>query len=200
MIMKKNVIIYGLIFSLTLFISQNIMAQKMLTKGDKAPDFSTEASLDGKTFNFSLQEALKKGPVVVYFYPSAFTSGCDLEAHTFSELSDEFKEARTTIIGLSADDIDRLNDFSADPDFCAGNFPVGTDEDGSIAAQYGLSISDVREGAKDNRGVEINHGFIPRVTFVIGTDGEIVKVFSSERDGISPDEHVTKSLAIVKSL
>lgn len=197
---KKTILLCSLIFSLTLLIPQPIMAQKILNKGDQAPDFSTQASLDGKAFEFSLKDALAKGPVVLYFYPSAYTPGCDLEAHTFSELSGDFKAANTTIIGLSADNIERLKDFSADPDFCAGNFPVGADEKGDIAAKYGLQISGAKEGAKDVRGAYIDHGFIPRVTFVIGKDGKIIKMFSSEEHGISPDEHVTKSLAIVQNL
>ncbi len=197
---KKTILLCSLIFSLTLLIPQSIMAQKILNKGDQAPDFSTEASLDGKAFEFSLKDALAKGPVVLYFYPSAYTPGCDLEAHTFSELSGDFKAAHTTIIGLSADNIERLNDFSADPDFCAGNFPVGADEKGTIAATYGLQISGAKEGAKDVRGVNIDHGFLPRVTFVIGKDGTIIEMFSSEEHGLSPDEHVTKSLAIVQNL
>ena len=72
-----------------------------LKVGDKAPDFSARASLAGKEFNFSLQDALKKGPVVVYFYPSAYTKGCDLEAHTFAEKKDKFDAAGATIIGVS---------------------------------------------------------------------------------------------------
>src|SRR5277367_3673556 len=86
--------------------------------GDKAPDFSARASQAGKEFNFSLPDALKKGPVVVYFYPSAYTKGCDLEAHTFAQERDKFDAAGATIIGISADSIARLNVFSADPDYC----------------------------------------------------------------------------------
>lgn len=171
-----------------------------LAAGDKAPLFNTRASLNGKDFDFSLKDALAQGHVVLYFYPSAYTSGCDLEARTFSDLSDDFKNAHTTIVGISADDINRLNDFSADPDFCAGKFPVGTDKKGEIAARYGLQISEAKEGAKDNRGADIDHGFIPRVTFVINTNGTVEKVFSSEADGLSPDEHVTKSLEIIQNL
>ena len=94
-----------------------------LKVGDMAPDFSAAGSLGGKDFSFHLKDALKKGPVVVYFYPSAYTGGCDLEAHTFAEQSDKFATAGATIIGVSADDLDRLNQFSADPAFCAGKFP-----------------------------------------------------------------------------
>ena len=86
-----------------------------LKAGDKAPAFSAKASLAGKEFNFSLEDALKKGPTVVYFYPSAYTKGCDLEAHTFAEQKDKFDAAGATIIGVSADSIARLDAFSADP-------------------------------------------------------------------------------------
>src|ERR1700709_1635293 len=85
-----------------------------LKQGDKAADFSAKASLAGKEFTFSLNAALKKGPVVVYFYPSAFTGGCNLEAHTFAENKEKFDAAGATIIGVSSDSIARLNAFSAD--------------------------------------------------------------------------------------
>src|SRR5271155_5545115 len=131
-----------------------------LKLGDKAPDFSAKASLAGKEFNFSLQDALKKGPAVVYFYPSAYTKGCDLEAHTFAQEKDKFDAAGATIIGVSADSIARLNQFSADPDYCAGKFPVASDADHKIAASYGLNSTAVKAGIKDVRGVEIDHNFI----------------------------------------
>src|SRR5450631_3135301 len=104
-----------------------------LKVGEKAPDFAARASLAGKEFNFSLPDALKKGPVVVYFYPSAYTKGCDLEAHTFAQEKEKFDAAGATIIGVSADSITRLNRFAADPDFCAGKFPVASDADKKIA-------------------------------------------------------------------
>src|SRR5262245_8345506 len=80
-----------------------------LKVGEKAPDFSARASLAGKEFNFSLADALKKGPTVVYFYPSAYTNGCDIEAHTFAEMKEQFDAAGATIIGVSLDSIARLN-------------------------------------------------------------------------------------------
>ena len=83
--------------------------------------------------------ALKKGPVVVYFYPSAYTKGCDLEAHTFAEQKDKFDAAGATIIGVSADSVARLDQFSADPDYCAGKFPVASDANGNIAKSYNLN-------------------------------------------------------------
>jgi len=172
----------------------------MLSKGDAAPVFSAQASLAGNAFDFSLKNALAKGPVVVYFYPSAYTGGCDLEAHTFAENKDKFTAAGATIIGVSADDIQRLNTFSADPNYCAGKFPVASDPEGKIAATYGLGISPAKAGMKDVRGQDLTHGFIPRTTFVINKDDKIVAVFSSTADHISPADHVEKALAIVKGL
>lgn len=168
-----------------------------LKAGDTAPDFTAAGSLGGKDFNFTLKTALKKGPVVVYFYPSAYTGGCDLEAHTFAEQSDKFAAAGATIIGVSADDLGRLKQFSADPKFCAGKFPIVSDADTKIAQSYNLNVTPPRAGAKDVNQVEINHAFIERVTYVIGKDGKIIATLSSKDDKLSPDQHVDKSLALV---
>jgi peroxiredoxin len=198
---KKYYCASFLIFSFSLLIAPSGFAQsKMLSKGDAAPVFTAQASLAGSEFDFSLKSALAKGPVVVYFYPSAYTGGCDLEAHTFAELKDKFTAAGATIIGVSADDIQRLNSFSSDSNYCAGKFPVASDPGGKIAATYGLTFAPPRPGMKDVRGVELTHGFIPRTTFVIDKEGKIVAVFSSAADHISPAEHVEKALAIVKAL
>ena len=167
-----------------------------LKAGDAAPDFTLKGSLGGKDFTFSLKDALKKGPVVVYFYPSAYTGGCDLEAHTFAEQSDKFAAAGSTIIGVSADNLQRLTRFSADPAFCAGKFPIASDEDTKVAASYNLNVT-TRAGAKDVNKDDINHAFIERTTFVIGKNGKILATLSSKDDGLSPDQHVDKSLAIV---
>lgn len=172
----------------------------MLKAGASAPDFTATASQAGKDFNFSLKDALKKGPVVVYFYPAAYTGGCDLEAHTFATQKDKFDAAGATIIGVSADSIQRLNSFSSDPDFCAGKFPVASDADGKIAASYDLKLIPPQPGLKDTRGQTITHGFIPRTTFVIGRDGKILTALSSDEDHIKPDQHVTKALAIVQQM
>jgi peroxiredoxin Q/BCP len=171
-----------------------------LKVGEKAPDFKARGSLGGKEFDFSLQEALKKGPVVVYFFPSAYTKGCDLEAHTFSTEKEKFDAAGASIIGVSADSIARLNRFAADPDFCAGKFPVASDADKKIAASYNLNTNAVKAGQMDVKGDAIDHDFIERVTFVIGKDHTIVAAFSSKDDGISPDQHVAKALEIVQKL
>jgi peroxiredoxin Q/BCP len=198
---KKYACYSALMFSFSLLISLSSIAQpKTLSKGDAAPIFSAQASLAGSAFDFSLKNALAKGPVVVYFYPSAYTGGCDVEAHTFAERKDQFTAAGTTIIGVSADDIQRLNAFSSDSLYCAGKFPVASDPGGQIAATYGLTMSAAKTGIKDVRGQDLTHGFIPRTTFVIGKDGKIIAVFSSTTDHISPAEHVDKALAIVKGL
>ena len=198
---KKYYCLSFLIFSFSLLTTRSGLAQsKMLTKGDAAPVFTARASLAGSEFNFSLKNSLAKGPVVVYFYPSAYTGGCDAEAHAFAEMKDKFTAAGATIIGVSGDDIQRLNTFSADPNYCAGKFAVASDAEGQIAATYGLVINRPKLVMKDVRGIEVNHGFIPRTTYVIGKDGKIIAVFSSETDHISPTDHVEKSLAIVKAL
>ena len=171
-----------------------------LKVADKAPDFSAQASLAGKEFRFSLQDALKKGPVVVYFYPSAYTKGCDLEAHTFAQEKEKFDAAGATIIGVSADSIARLDEFSADPDYCAGKFPVASDPDRKIATSYDLTAASAKAGMKDVRGADINHDFIERVTFVIGQDHKVIATFSSAADKVSPDQHVQKALEIVQKL
>src|SRR5262245_1567162 len=169
-----------------------------LKQNDKAPDFSAKASLAGKEFNFSLKDTLKKGPVVVYFYPSAYTGGCNIEAHTFAENKEKFDAAGASIIGVSRDSIQRLNAFSADPEYCAGKIAVASDADGAIATSYGLTKTAIRAGMKDTRGVEIDHDFTERTTFVVTPDGKIAAVFSTADDKVSPADHVTKSLATVQ--
>ncbi|WP_239948749.1 redoxin domain-containing protein [Dyella terrae] len=132
--------------------------------------------------------------------PSAYTGGCDIEAHAFATEAAKFAAAGATIIGVSADSIDRLNTFSADPSYCAGKFPVASDPQGKIAAQYDVKMSAAEPDAKDVQGQAIEHGFISRVTFVIGRDGKVAAVFSSEADHLHPQDHVSKSLAIVQQL
>jgi len=177
-----------------------IPALAALKQGDKAPDFSAKASLAGKEVDFSLKAALKKGPVVVYFYPSTFTGGCNLEAHTFAENKEEFDAAGASIIGVSRDSITRLNAFSADPQYCAGKIAVASDPDGAIADSYGLTKTNPRPGMKDTRGVEIDHDFTERTTFVVTPDSRIAATLSTADDKINPAEHVEKSLAVVKQL
>jgi peroxiredoxin len=181
-------------------MAASLPAVAALAPGVTAPTFTAEASQAGKEFTFSLADALKKGPVVVYFYPSAYTGGCDLEAHSFAGSRDKFDAAGATIIGVSADSIERLNTFSADPKFCAGKFPVASDADVKIALSYDLKAEAAQPGMNDVRGVAIDHAFISRTTFVIASNGKIVATLSSESDHLRPDEHVKRSLAIVQGL
>lgn len=171
-----------------------------LQPGATAPDFTATASQAGKDFTFSLKQALANGPVVVYFYPAAYTGGCDLEAHTFATEKEKFTKAGATIIGVSADSIARLNQFSSDPKYCAGKFAVASDPSGKIAASYGLKMMPPQKGVMDVRGQPVTHGFFPRTTFVLNREGKIVQVLSSEADHLTPDQHVTRSLAIVEGL
>lgn len=197
--MKKRFVVAATLGSLAAFFVA-MPAAAALKPGATAPDFALEASLAGKDFGFSLKEALKKGPVVVYFYPSAYTGGCDIEAHTFATEKEKFDAAGATIIGVSADSLKRLNQFSSDPDYCAGKFPVASDADGKVAASYDLKPIAAQPGMKDVRGAVIDHAFIPRVTYVIGSNGQIVATFSSEDDHLTPKQHVSKSLSIVQGI
>ncbi|HEY3432657.1 MAG TPA: peroxiredoxin [Rhodocyclaceae bacterium] len=172
------------------------VAQAALKEGDTAPDFKTQASLAGKAFNFSLKEALKKGPVVVYFYPSAYTNGCNIQAHTFAINYDKFKAAGATVVGVSQDNISRLNDFSADPEYCAGKVAVASDEDGKISKAYDLSVRDAALGRKDSRGQDLNHAFTERTTFVLTSDGRIAATLG----GLAPAANVEKALETVQQL
>jgi peroxiredoxin len=167
-----------------------------LQKGDTAPVFSAQASLAGKEFKYSLTDELKKGPVVVYFYPSAYTQGCNIQAHTFAENMDEFNAAKATVVGVSLDSIERLNDFSADPAYCAGKLAVASDADGSIAKSYQLQVREGRAGMQDTRGVAIDHGFAERTTFIVTPDGKIAATIG----GVSPEENVAQALQAVKDI
>ena len=167
-----------------------------LNAGDAAPAFTAPASFAGKPFSYSLKDGLAKGPVVVYFYPSAYTSGCNVQAHEFSTRAEQFAAAGATVIGVSLDSIERLNTFSADPDYCAGKLAVASDADGAIARSYGLRIKDKVAGATDTRGKEIDHGFAERTTFIVRRDGTIAATVG----GVSPEANVARALELVQQL
>ena len=167
-----------------------------LPEGELAPTFHAPAALAGKPLDYSLSDALRRGPVVVYFYPSAFTRGCNLQAHTFATRLDQFGAAGATVVGVSLDDVGRLIDFSADPEYCAGRLPVVSDADGRIAASYALQVREAPEGRKDTRGADIRHRLSERTTFVIGQDGHIVATLQ----GLDPVPNVERALAVVEQL
>jgi peroxiredoxin Q/BCP len=185
-------------FLLSAFVSALIAvpASAALMQGATAPDFTAQASLAGKEFTFKLKDALKKGPVVVYFYPSAYTGGCNVQAHTFAENMDKFNAAGASVVGVSLDKIATLNEFSADPEYCAGKLAVASDADGSIAKSYELKVMDAKPGMKNTKGKEIDHGFTERTTFIVTPDGKIAATVG----GVNPKENVEKALAAVQQL
>lgn len=181
--------------ALAIVLATAMPAEAALKPGDAAPKFTAQASLAGKAFPFSLAEALKKGPVVVYFYPSAYTQGCNVQAREFALNMDKFTAAGASIVGVSMDSIARLNDFSADPEYCGGKVAVSSDADGSIAKSYDLKITE-REGMKDSRGNAIEHGFIERTTFVVTPDGKVAATIS----GVPAADNVKQALAAVEQI
>jgi peroxiredoxin len=172
-----------------------------LQEGDRAPQFTAPASLAGKEFQYSLADALKKGPVVVYFYPAAYTGGCNVQAHEFAVNYDKFAAAGASVVGVSLDSIERLNEFSADPESCAGKLPVVSDATGEIARAYDLKIISEFNGRslltmKDTRGKEIGHAAAERTTFIVTPDGKITRTIG----GVAPKENVMRALTAVQEL
>jgi peroxiredoxin Q/BCP len=186
----------NLVLGILGFTAVALPALAALEAGDTAPNFEAKASLAGKAFDYSLRDALDQGPVVVYFYPSAYTAGCNIQAHEFAVNMDAFTAAGASVIGVSLDSIERLNDFSADPEYCADKLAVASDPSGAVASSYELSVKEGPEGMTDTRGVEIGHGFTERTTFIVTPDGNIAETIS----GMSPMENVQKSLEAVQRL
>src|SRR3954451_5000605 len=151
-----------------------------LKVGDKAPDFNTMGAVGGKEFKLHLADMLKKGPVVLYFFPKAFTSGCTAEAHAFSQSIGDFKKAGAQVVGMSGDDLKTLHDFSTKE--CRSAFPVAT---ATPEIQKGYDVAWAE-----------HPGITTRTSYVIGRDGKVVMV----HDDLNFAEHVAKSLAAVKAL
>ena len=152
------------------------LAHAALKPGDAAPDFTAEASLGGKRFTFSLYEALKQGPVVLYFYPAAFTEGCTIEAHDFAEAEDKFHALGATVIGVSEDTIDTLDKFSTSE--CRGKFAVAADADGKVMEAYDAAL------------ISSHLGYADRISYVIMPDHTVLYAYSA----MDPDQHVTNTL------
>ena len=179
----KKIALSLVVAALAVGATMTAPAQAALKKGAEAPLFTTSGALAGKAFRFNLDEALKKGPVVLYFYPKAFTQGCTLEAHAFAEAMDDFRAAGAQVVGMSNDDIDTLKRFSTEA--CRDEFAVARATPGLIRA-YDVALK--REG--------VPTGLTDRTSYVIGTDGRIVMVHSD----LDWREHVAKTLAAVKAL
>ena len=155
-------------------------ATAALKTGAVAPDFNTSAALAGKTFDFKLSDALKKGPVVLYFFPAAFTSGCTKEAHDFAEATEDFAKLGATVVGVTSGNVNRVAEFSKVE--CRDKFAVAADPDKSISKSYDSVIPVV--------------GYTDRVSYVIAPSGKITLVYSS----MNPDQHVARTLAAVQAL
>lgn len=194
--MNKKWLTTGLSMALAAGVFTSSPVWAALKEGDSVPDFKLQASLAGKEFNYALKDALKKGPVVVYFYPSAYTGGCNIQAHTFAVNVDKFAAAGASIIGVSLDSIKRLNDFSADPEYCAGKIPVASDADGKVSKAFDLAVNEIPSGRKDTRGVEIDHARVDRTTFIVTPDGKVAATVG----GLPPAANVEKALEVVQSL
>lgn len=157
----------------------SLPAAAALKIGDTAPDFTTQASLGGKVFDFHLADALKQGPVVLYFYPAAFTTGCTFEAHAFADATDRFKALGATVIGVSHDDIEKLNRFSVSE--CRSKFPVASDADQKIMKAYDAILAKHPE-------------YADRTSYVIAPDGKIVYEFTD----LNWEHHVENTMAAVQ--
>jgi peroxiredoxin Q/BCP len=155
-------------------------ATAALKVGTKAPDFTTTGAVGGKEFKIHLAQEIKKGPVVLYFFPKAFTSGCTAEAHAFSESIDDFKKAGAQVIGMSADDLKTLHDFSAKE--CRSAFPVATATP-EMQKEYDVAWA-------------AHPGITTRTSYVIDKSGKVVMV----HDDLDFSQHVAKTLAAVKAL
>jgi peroxiredoxin Q/BCP len=160
-----------------------IPASAALKEGTRAPDFTAPAYLAGQTFTFRLADALKQGPVVVYFFPAAHTSGCNIEAHLFSQAIEQFKALHATVIGVTAGHTDELAAFSKETEHCSGKFPVAADEGAKIAKAYDATLL-------------LRPGWSDRTSYVIAPSGIITHVYSS----LSPTRHVQETLDAVKAI
>ena len=173
--MKK--LIYPILVSIMLTGASSALAA--LDVGARAPDFATRASLGGQAFDFSLTAALKNGPVVLYFYPAAFTKGCTVEAHDFAEATDQFKKLGATVIGVSADNIETLNRFSVSE--CRSKFAVAADGDLAIAKAYDAVLLRLPK-------------ISDRTSYVISPEGKILLSYTN----MDPAEHVSRTMKAVE--
>lgn len=153
-----------------------------LKPGDKAPDFSAQGFQAGKPIAFSLAEARKKGPVVLYFFPAAETAGCNLEARLFAESVDAFKAQGATVIGVTSGNLDKLASFSADTEKCSGKFPVAADPGAKIAGLYDAKLA-------------IKPEWSSRTSYVISPTGQVIHAYTD----MKANEHVNETLNAVKT-
>lgn len=170
---------FRLLSATVLLAGASNAALAALAVGASTPDFTTEAARAGVAFKFSLAETLKKGPVVLYFYPKAFTSGCTIEAHNFAEATPKFDALGATVVGISNDDIETLKKFSVEA--CRDKFAVAADSGARIMKQYDAALW-------------MKPDMADRISYVISPEGKVLYVFSS----LSPDQHVENTLKAVE--
>jgi alkyl hydroperoxide reductase subunit AhpC len=164
-------------------VSTPMVAQAALPKGAVAPDFTAQGALGGKPFSIHLKQALKRGPVVLYFYPKAFTQGCTLEAHAFADATPDFAKAGATVIGMSNDDVATLTRFSTEE--CRNKFAVASATPTIIKA-YDV---DLQQAGKST-------GLTTRTSYVIAPSGKVTMVHSD----MDYRDHVKLTLAAVQAL
>jgi peroxiredoxin len=154
-----------------------------LKPGDAAPDFTAEAAVGGKDFTFSLAAALKRGPVVLYFYPKSFTRGCTIEAHAFAEAAESFAQAGATLIGMSKDTIETQRRFSTEE--CRDKFPVAADPSLDVIRAY-----DALRTTPTPSGETVSD----RISYVIAPDGKVLSAYADS----APEKHIENTLAVVR--
>ena len=158
-------------------LAASSVAGAVLKPGTPAPLFTAPAFLAGQPFSYDLKAALAKGPVVLYFFPAAFTPGCNVEAAAFSQAIDKFKAHGASVIGVTAGNTERLAEFSKDTEKCAGKFPVAADEGAKIAKRYDATLT-------------LKPDLSSRTSYLIGQDGRIL----AEYDAMNPNQHVKQML------
>jgi peroxiredoxin len=150
-----------------------------LPVGAPAPDFTADAAAAGQHHVFHLANALHRGPVVLYFFPAAFTSGCTIEAHEFAEAQPQFQAMGATLIGVTAGNINRLTDFSVSE--CRSKFPVAADPGAQIAREYNADWAE-------------HPGYSRRISYVIAPNGQVIMAYSD----LNPEQHVARTLEAVR--
>ncbi|WP_293972423.1 peroxiredoxin [Sphingopyxis sp.] len=177
--LMKIAMALGLCLSMTAMPASSIAA---LQQGAKAPDFTLNAAQGGKPFSLSLKQVLRKGPVVLYFFPAAFTPGCTMEAHLFAEASDDFNKLGARVVGVTAGNIERVAEFSKSE--CRDKFAVAADPGAKVAAKYDTAIRRPGQSAISSR-----------TSFVIAPNGSILLSYTDSK----PQAHVEKTMAAVRA-
>jgi len=171
--MKRRIVLIAMLASF------NLPSHAALDVGDAAPNVSVPAALGGKVFRYTLAEYLAKGPVVLYFFPAAFSEGCSIEAHLFAEAIDKFAALGASVIGVSGDDLELITRFSVQA--CQGRFPVAADDSRAVIKAYDAAM-------------QTRPDYANRVSYVIAPEGKVMYTYLS----LNPNQHVSRTLAAVE--